>query len=113
MLSINSTKSLQYKTKLYYLLLVGSLHEKLEVVYTVFPRNLAAPIRRLVPINAALEISLHGKRVVGFQVCGMQVHAHDSHYRNGRVRRRKAGEWTSRHPRNLAALEISPQGAVT
>ena len=43
------------------------------------------------------------KRVVGFKVRGMQAHAHDLHYRNGRVRRREAGEWTSRRPRNLAA----------
>ena len=29
---------------------------KCSLVDTVFPRNLAAPIRRLVPINATLEI---------------------------------------------------------
>ena len=38
------------------------------------------------------------KRVVGFKVCGMQAHVRDSHYRNGRVLRREAGEWTSRRP---------------
>ena len=43
----------------------------------------------------------------------MQAHARDSYYRNGRVRRCKAGEWTSCRPRNLAALEISPQDAAT
>ena len=34
---------------------------KCSLVDTVFPRNLAAPIRRLIPINAALEILPHGK----------------------------------------------------
>ena len=43
------------------------------------------------------------KRVFGFKVHGMQALARDSHYRNGRVRRREAGEWTSRRPRNFAA----------
>ena len=28
------------------------------------------------------------------------------------MRRRKAGEWTSRRPRNFAALEMSPQAAA-
>ena len=75
-------------------------------VNTVFPQNLAAPIRRLVPINAALEISPHGKG------------SSDSKYvecrRTGTIRiemdeyagaRRVSGQ--------AAALEISPQGAAT
>ena len=43
------------------------------------------------------------KRVVGFKVRGMQAHAHNLHHRNGQVCRREAGEWTGRHPRNIAA----------
>ena len=44
------------------------------------------------------------KRVVGFKVGGMQVHARDSHYRNGWVRRREAGRVSGL----VTALEISP-----
>ena len=42
------------------------------------------------------------KRIVGFKVHEMEAHTRNLHYRNGRVHRCEAGEWTSRHPRNLA-----------
>ena len=74
---------------------------------TVFPRNLAAPIRRLVPINAAPEISPHGKG------------SSDSKYAECRRTRTirtiemdecAGARWVSGP---VAALEISPQGAAT
>ena len=64
----------------------GSIRKSIMILDTVFLRNLAA-----------------WNRAVRFKVHGMQAHAHDLHYRNGRVRRREAGEWTSRRPRNFAA----------
>ena len=70
-------------------------------VSTLFPRNLAAPIRRLVPINAALEISPHGKGSL------------DSKYMECRhTRAIRTIERRREHPPRVsglvAALEISP-----
>ena len=73
------------------------------------PRNLAAPIRRVVPINATLEISPHGKGSSESKYVECRrtraIHTIES--------RCEAGEWTSRRPRNLAALEISPQAGCS
>ena len=79
------------------------------IVYTctIFCRNLAAPIRRLVPINAALEILLHGKGSSD----SMYVECRRTHV----IRTIEMDECAGvrRVSGLVAALEISPQGEAT
>ena len=65
------------------------------------PQNVAACFCQLIPINAALDISPHGK--------GSPVHAHYTHIQIGLLLRLcmcMHVDLCRRRPRNLAALEL-------
>ena len=73
----------------------------------MFPRNLAAHRRRLVPINAALEVLPHGKGSSGskYTEC-RRMHV----IRTIEMDECTGARWVSGL---VAALEISPQGVAT
>ena len=75
--------------------------------YTVFSQNLAAPIRRLVPINTALEILPHGKG------SSDSKYVECMHTRTIRTIEMDKCTGVRRVSGLVAALEISPQGVAT
>ena len=75
---------------------------------TIFPRNLTACFCKLIPINAALETSLHGKGSPAIYVCTRPFYVHTNRLIIEAVYACVCVDLSRRCPQNLAALKLSP-----